>query len=154
MVISFGAPQVWIELSQLLSDPEWDDMLVEFGDFYYLEPEEKLARTNGTINQDQFSWPMFAATMAAYAASRRDNAELAAKTWRILLENRLPGDSEDALRTKQVPELAYVRPIQELPTITTNITSQWSLNAIMCLELIGNELPAELNAEFMNMLNQ
>ncbi len=150
MVISFGAPQVWIELSQLLSDPEWDDMLVEFGEFYYLEPEEKLTRTNGVIDHNKFSWPMFAASMAAYAANRRSNAALAAITWRIMLENRLPGGSEDATRTYQVPEHAYVRPIQELPSITTNVTSQWSLNAIMCLELIGNELPTELNAEYLS----
>ncbi|MBD0378751.1 exo-rhamnogalacturonan lyase family protein [Paenibacillus sedimenti] len=144
MVISFGAPQVWMELSQLLSDPEWDDMLVEFGAFYYLEPEEKLARTDGVIHQKQFSWPMFAASMAAYAANRRGNPELAAETWRIMLESRLPGGSEDATRTYQVPGLAYVRPIQEMPYITTNVASQWSLNAIMCLELIGHELPEEL----------
>lgn len=150
MVISFGAPQVWIELSQLLSDPEWDDMLVEFGEFYYLEPEEKLARTNGVIDHTKFSWPMFAASMAAYAANRRSNAALAAITWQIMLENRLPGGSEDATLTYQVPEHAYVRPIQELPSITTNVTSQWSLNAIMCLELIGNELPTELNAEYLS----
>ncbi|UKS25357.1 hypothetical protein LOZ80_27720 [Paenibacillus sp. HWE-109] len=141
MVVSFGAPQVWIELAHLLSDPEWDDMLVEFGEFYYLEPEERLARTNGILHADKFSWPMFAAGMAAYAANRRGNTELAVKTWRILMENRLPGESEDATRTYPVPELAYVRPIHELPTITTNVTSQWSLNAILCLELIGNELP-------------
>ncbi|MCY9668114.1 hypothetical protein M5X11_24855 [Paenibacillus alginolyticus] len=145
MVIAFGAPQVWMELSQLITDPEWDDMLAEFGEFYYLKPEEKLAWTNGAIHPSKFSWPMMAAGMAAFAANRLHNAELAADIWRIMLENRLPGGSEDSTFTIQVPELEYVRPIQELPHITTNIASQWSLNAILCLELIGQELPAELH---------
>jgi hypothetical protein len=144
MVVAFGAPQVWMELSQLLDDPVWDDMLAEFGEFYYLSPEEKLARANGLLQPGKFTLPMLAAALAAYAANRRGNAALAAETWRILLENRLPGGSEDATRPQPVPELEYVRPIEELPRLSTNNASQWSLNAIIALELIGSELPEQL----------
>lgn len=36
MVVCFGAPQVWLELSLLLEDEEWNRMLAEFGQFYYM----------------------------------------------------------------------------------------------------------------------
>lgn len=41
MIIAFGAPQVWMELAELLDDREWEDMLSEFGEFYTLSDEEK-----------------------------------------------------------------------------------------------------------------
>jgi hypothetical protein len=96
------------------------------------------------LQPGKFALPMLAAALAAYAANRRGNAALAAETWRILLENRLPGGSQDATRPQPVPELEYVRPIVELPGLSTNNASQWSLNAIVALELIGSSLPPQL----------
>jgi hypothetical protein len=39
-----------------------------------------------------------------------------------------------------------VRPLRENTAISTNGVSQWSLNAILCLELIGDALPDEIPA--------
>ena len=56
MVISFGAPQVWLELAQNLEDPEWNQMLGEFGWMYSLSTEEKLQASNGKLSEAHFSW--------------------------------------------------------------------------------------------------
>ena len=36
---------------------------------------------------------------------------------------------------------ATVKPLQEVPFISTNSTAQWCLNAIQLLEMIGDKLP-------------
>jgi hypothetical protein len=36
-----------------------------------------------------------------------------------------------------------VKPLQEVPNISTNSTAQWCLNAIQLLELIGDKMPQQ-----------
>ena len=50
MIIAFGAPQVWMELAELLDDREWEDMLSEFGEFYTLSDEEKRKKSGGALH--------------------------------------------------------------------------------------------------------
>jgi hypothetical protein len=38
-----------MEVSHLLKDTEWEDMMAEFGEFYNLPKEEKILRTSGVI---------------------------------------------------------------------------------------------------------
>ncbi|MFA9557880.1 hypothetical protein ACERII_11290 [Evansella sp. AB-rgal1] len=136
MIISFGAPQVWMELAELIDDEEWKDMLAEFGEFYLLNDEEKKERTFGKITDQLFSWPMFATGMVAYAASRNNDEELAEKVWSILL------DEENVHIPYPFVEQKIInwRTLDEIPTITTNIVSQWCLNTIVALDLIGEHL--------------
>lgn len=35
------------------------------------------------------------------------------------------------------------KPLQEIPRVSTNSTSQWCLNAIEVLEMVGDKIPAE-----------
>lgn len=85
MVIAFGAPQTWIELAQLIEDSVWAEMLTEFGEFYAASDQEKRRRSDGLLNDSQFHWPMFAASMVAFAAWQRKDPKLAAKAWELLL---------------------------------------------------------------------
>ncbi len=71
MIIAFGAPQVWMELAELLDDEVWKEMLAEFGEFYALSDQEKQDRTSGILHNKMFNWPMFSAAMVAYAARRK-----------------------------------------------------------------------------------
>jgi len=145
MVIAFGGPQAWMELAQVLGDSEWEDMLAEFGEFYVQSNEEKLARSNGILHNKLFSLPMLASGMVAYAAARKKDKNLAEKAWNLLLNEEI---SQMVLPIKE-EEVQSWRKITEVPSITTNTTSQWCLNTIVSLELIGEYLP---NEEFKKVL--
>ena len=85
MVISFGAPQVWLELAQVLEDPEWTEMLGEFGWFYSLSPERKAEESNGVLTEPHFAWPMFASTMMAFAGRVRNDQAISQRAWQLCL---------------------------------------------------------------------
>ncbi|WP_202077715.1 hypothetical protein [Caldalkalibacillus salinus] len=144
MIIAFGAPQVWMELDQVLEDDTLSDMLAEFGAFYVLSDEEKRARTQGVLTDDMFSWPMFASGMVAYAAARTEDSTLAETAWSLLLDEQqshmnLPLTTED---------IETYRTFTEIPWISTNAISQWCLNMIVALELIGDKIPEGLLTEW------
>jgi hypothetical protein len=121
-------------------------MLAEFGEFYVLSNEEKLKRSNGVLHDKLFSLPMLASGMVAYAAAKKNDAKLAEKAWNLLLNEEI---SEMVLPIK-VQEISTWREITEIPSITTNTTSQWCLNTIVSLELIGDYLP---NKDFQESIN-
>ncbi|MFC4403459.1 hypothetical protein [Gracilibacillus xinjiangensis] len=138
MVIAFGAPQVWMELAELLDDEEWKEMIAEFGEFYALSDREKRYRSNGILHNKMFNWPMFSAAMVAYAARKKNDQKLAETAWNLLLDPKysytpLPIQSQTVTSWKT---------LNEIPWITTNTISQWSLNVMVCLELL-KDLPPE-----------
>ncbi|KYG26569.1 hypothetical protein [Alkalihalobacillus trypoxylicola] len=138
MVISFGAPQVWMELADVLEDDEWKNMIAEFGEFYTFSDEEKRERTNGELSNQVFHWPMFSSGMVAYAAFVKSDPKLAEIAWKYLLDESITGMSFP-LDKKQQKVQAW-KEIEEIPWISTNVISQWCLNTIVALELIGDEL--------------
>ena len=140
LVICMGAPQVWMEMQQVIKDPEWEEVMIEYGEFYCLDPEEKRNRTAGAISGKGWSFPMFAASMTAYAAANKKDKALAQKVWRTLIENEVDRCVALPMETVPVKETDYIVPLEELPWVSTNSVSQWSLNVIQCLDLIGNYL--------------
>ncbi|MGG4484124.1 hypothetical protein [Paenibacillus illinoisensis] len=143
--ISMGGPQVWMELAQILMDVEWEKMLAEIGDIYHLSWEEKQQILSGTVPERGYAWPLFATGIAAYAAHYYADDRLAKLAWSILLQDEM---GQKKIELKPVSELEGVRIIREIPWISTNIASQWSLNAIMCLEFIGEWLsPKDIEHE-------
>lgn len=139
LAICMGGPQVWMELTLILKDPEWNHMLVEIGEFYNLPREKKMELTNGEISGRGYAWPMFSTGIMAYAAWQKSDKKLAAQAWQILMHDSTMDELEKG--SIKLDDSAYIRPIREIPAISTNGVSQWSLNAILCLELIADELP-------------
>jgi hypothetical protein len=146
LAICMGAPQVWMELAQILKDPEWEEMIAEIGEFYNLSNEEKVQRTHGAIKGEHGSWnhPVFSTGIVAYAAVKQNKPELAELAWRILLEECELGAEPLSQEIRVVHDQEYVKSIQEVPWISTNTVAQWALNTIVCLELIGDALPSDL----------
>jgi len=105
-----------------------------------LPDEEKKKRSNGKLSDKCFSWPMFATGMVAYAAKRNKNPELAEKAWRLLFKE-LNKDTKEMISINTINSW---KNITEDPNVTTNCVSQWSINTIMCLELIGDMIPEKL----------
>lgn len=146
LAICMGGPQVWFELAGMLEDPEWEEMLAEFGVFYNLPDEEKQALTGGAIGSQRlrFEHPVLSVAIAAYGAYYRRSTEVAEKCWSILLGNSFARVNlqEEAVR------VIYVDELLEIDWINTNEASQWSINTIISLELIPAELPGSFH-EFM-----
>ncbi len=138
MVICFGAAEIWMELADLLQDDEWRAMLAEFGEFYSLDPAEKARRSGGGITGRDWSWPMFAGSLMAYAARYRNDPELAARAWRVLLAEESGFGTDESLRVETVATPGVIAKLNEIPGITTNCASMWSLRIIESLELIGD----------------
>ncbi|MGP4042030.1 exo-rhamnogalacturonan lyase family protein [Gracilibacillus sp. D59] len=139
LIMSMGGAQVWMEMAEVLEDSEWNDMLVEFGEFYNLSKEEKSQRTSGEIRGDKpWGTPMLSSTLVAFAAAQRKDAELAKQAWSYLLEDSTHWQIKTPLNIDKTED--YVRPLSEVKSISTNTASQWSLNVIVCLELIDQYL--------------
>jgi hypothetical protein len=140
MMISFGAPQIWMEIADLLEDETWKDIIAEFGEFYMLSNDEMKERTNNYLERKHFGWPMFATGMSAYAANRKKDPQLAEKAWRVLF-NEFNKNNGEVISTNTISSW---KKLIEDPTVTTNCVSQWSINIIMSLELIGDMIPENL----------
>ena len=140
-----GGPQIWMETADMLGDDTLKRMLADLGAFYFLDSEEKARLTEGRIWKRAFSWPMFATGIAAYSAMRYRNEKLAHQTWNILTGALWDADGLEMLRTQQYCVKSDGTPQMEMPGISTNFTSQWCLNTIMCLEFIREYLPKTLN---------
>ncbi|MEK5033813.1 hypothetical protein MKY96_20340 [Paenibacillus sp. FSL R7-0302] len=139
LAICMGGPQVWFELAMMLEDPEWEDMLAEFGVFYNLPEEEQLLRSGGAITGKlRFEHPVLSVAIAAYGAWVKDDRATAERCWSILLENPFGIVNLQA----ELKQVTYTEALNEIDWMNTNEASQWSLNTIIALELIAEALPA------------
>ncbi|MFP4977452.1 hypothetical protein ACE6ED_18755 [Paenibacillus sp. CN-4] len=138
LAICMGGPQVWFELAEMLEDPEWEDMLAEFGVFYNLPEEEKQIWARGAITGKlRFEHPVLSVGIAAYGAWYRKDRATADRCWSILLEN--PYGRTDLQR--EASRVVYMDELDEIDWMNTNEASQWSLNTMIALELIPDRLP-------------
>lgn len=146
--ICMGGPQIWLETADLLKDDTLKTLLTRLGKFYYLPPEEKTRLTHGQIVNRPFSWPMFATAVSAFSAANTHDAELAKKTWAVLMESVPQNAGANAFAPHSyVNGFAADGPYQEIPGISTNWVSQWCLNVLMCLEFIPDAMPQDGFAE-------
>lgn len=138
--ICMGGPQIWLECAQLLEDDTLGQLLERLGVFYLLPPEEKSKLTGGRIQKRSFGWPMLASGTIGYAAKRKEDSALAMQAWQLLfqeIDTKFVTSGFEA----QIYEMGRNGiPLLEIPEITTNRTSQWCLNAIMCLEFLPEAL--------------
>ncbi len=142
MMISFGAPQIWMELAQNIECGSWSKMLADFGYFYSLSETEKRIKSKDQLTEKQFSWPIFATGMMAYGARYYKEGNFAKKIWTILLDKEksgVPLPIEDTIK-----KVENWKDMDEMSWLSTNTASQWSINVMLCLELIGDFLPEEI----------
>ena len=137
LALCMGEPQVYFELEDMLEDPLWHDMLVQYGAFYFLSPEEKERCSNSQVAGKGWGLPMCASAMVAYAAHALEDERLGREVWDCLF-------TELYKTPEPQREVEYVTGIiQEKPGISTNTCAQWCLNVITSLELVGKYLPSE-----------
>lgn len=139
--ICMGAAQTWTELAELLGQENWKEMLAEYGRFYFLSREEQLHQSRGLIGEKQYTLPMLACGIGAYAAKERKDEKLAETVWCFLLKKLLNPMENPSFAEKQLFGEGNREILTERRNISTNDVGQWCLNMMMCLELIPKELP-------------
>lgn len=139
--VCMGAPQVWLEMADLLEDEDFSRMLAELGRFYYLPREKQLEESGGIIKEREFSLPFMCAALGAYGAKYYDSKQLAAKTWQILLQTLIHDENHEGFQTEETQNCGNRDVLTEIPWISTNFAAQWCLNVIMVLEFIREALP-------------
>jgi hypothetical protein len=138
-----GSEQTWLEMTELLDDPDWNKMLADYGWFYTLDNAEQNRITQGRIGERQFSYPFMAAGVVAYAAKYYDDEKLGKKVWDILYSALDTEFKQKLFDAKDVPNAGNCDVLKEIPGISTNSTAQWCLNVIVALEFAGKWLPEE-----------
>lgn len=139
--ICMGAPQVWMEMADLLEDEEWTRMLADYGRFYYISRDLQLEESKGIIGEREFSLPFMAAAMGAFGAWYLKDEDLAKTTWTILLNAMIHDENCEGFHTSVLESTGNQKHLIEIPWISTNFVAQWCLNAIMVLEFIRESLP-------------
>jgi len=79
--------------------------------------------------------------MAAFAAYVKQDAGLAQRAWQDFLGSGSRGGTRQMFLSARIESADVPIAVDEVPGVSTNSTSQWSLNAIELLELVGKYLP-------------
>lgn len=141
LAVCMGGPQTWMELADLLDDEEFKDMLVQYGQFYFLPVEEKRRISNGLINGNGFVYPYMASAICSYAAKQTGDAGLAYQVWQVLVHSLAGKDKKDNFDKTVLKNYFNNESLDEMFWISTNFTAQWCLNVIAALELTKDYLP-------------
>ena len=143
-----GGTHIWLELMDMLdgySDygTRFAKLLAEYGKFYMLSPEEKRKATNGLIDRRPFSFPYFASGLAAFSAVYLKDEELVQKVLQKIFSVLYSSSDYSGFR-KEKYMAADGTEQYEIPWISTNMASQWSLNIILVMEFLKGKFPKSL----------
>ncbi|WPX08329.1 exo-rhamnogalacturonan lyase family protein [Anaerocellum danielii] len=141
-VFCFGNTLVWFEIAKNFEDKELEELCAQQGLFYteFKENKDEILKSWG-VPSFGFKLNMLNIGMAAFAAMKKNIPELKREIWQMFLDyNKNPWlkficDGGINLQLATVPA-----PVVEVPFISTNIASQWSINAMLALEFIGDEM--------------
>ena len=134
-----------MELADVLGDDVFRDMIVQYGKFYFLLPEEKERVTNGLVQGDGFDYPYMASALCAYAAKETEDEELAYKVWQVLIHSLAGKDKKDNFDTSVVKNYFNNESLKEAFWISTNFVAQWCLNVIFALESTKDYIKNSIN---------
>lgn len=101
MVNCFGALPVWLELSIMLEDEEWKEMLADYGEFYLLPLEEKQARRKDIVNNRLYGLQDSVLVASAFAAWFMKDKILAQKVRNML--SKYPDFEENYVNILDIP---------------------------------------------------
>lgn len=131
--VLMGGPEVNFELSDMLQEPAWNKLWQQMCALYGAPKDDVMAAfgrsmTLGTTGNNY-------SRLAAYIAKMTKDPKYAQKAWTEFLNDR------SMFEPVVVDGVNVLKPLQEIPRVSTNSTSQWCLNAIEILEMIGDKIP-------------
>jgi len=140
----FGLVEVCAELVQLLPEvPEFKTAWLDYCRLYNATPEEQAARFGAPLSG--IGLQQGHSRLTAFAAVQTGDAKLAARAWNEFLNPPGPGGRAARNRprneTRHIESPAVLRPVDEAFGVSTNDTAQWSLAAMQCLALVGDQMP-------------
>ncbi len=133
--VLMGGPEVAFELKDLLRDKQFDKLWLQFAKFYGATKNEQLTQFGKTGKLGTLG-PWYA-RLPAYAATVTGEPRYADSAWKAFLSP----ETRAQFTPRKVTGAEVVKPIEEVPGISTNNTAQWCLNAIQLLELVGDKIP-------------
>lgn len=135
--ILMGGPEIVNELKDLLHDKTFDRLWLQFCKFYGASQQEIVKEFGKEGNLGQRA-PDYS-RLPAYVAAATGDTAYASMAWNQFLVPRTATQFDPKL----ISGVDAVKPLLEVPTISTNSTAQWCLNAMQLLSLIGDQLPAQ-----------
>ncbi|MBL7816795.1 MAG: rhamnogalacturonan acetylesterase [Saprospiraceae bacterium] len=138
--VLMGGPEVAFELSRYFKDADWTRLFLQYCELYGASKEETQKAFQQSVQLNEMS-PHFC-RLPAYFAYQTKNTQAAKKSWDIFLSPKYYKNGA-IFGTKEVNPPNNLRFMREIPTVSTNNTAQWCLNAIELLELIGDDMPVE-----------
>jgi hypothetical protein len=135
--ILMGGPEIAYELTELLQDQKWNKLWLQFASLYGAPREEinKAFGRNVSLGQPG---PWYA-RMPAFAAELTKDEKYVQRAWNEFLGERTRRQFD--ARLVKGPDV--LKPLEEVPGISTNNTAQWCLNAIQLLGLVGDKMPEQ-----------
>lgn len=144
----FGLPEVVAELIDLdLGVPGFEQAWLDYCRLYLAAPEQQQAEVGRPLQG--ISLVQAHSRLAAYAAARTGDAELAALAWRkFTLDegdqlNRNALQREQNWRTTRVTGAHVLMPVDEAAFVCTNDAAQFGLAAIQLLALVAHHRSAD-----------
>ena len=138
--VLMGGPEVAFELSRYFKDADWTRLYLQFCKMYGSPKEETEKVFQRDVQLGDLSQHF--TRLPAYYAQQTNDVAAAKKAWDIFLSPKFYRDGT-AFGSKQVQTPTVLRPMREIPNVSTNSTAQWCLNAIELLELIGEYMPKD-----------
>lgn len=131
----FGLVEVCAELIQLLDVPEFRKVWLDYCELYNASDEVQAQRLGRKLSRG----PLVQAhsRLTAYVASQKKDPQLVRRAWTEFRVNpqTMRRVTADAVITLRGPDV--LRPVQEIPRVSTNDSAQWGLAAIECMALLG-----------------
>ncbi len=137
LTVLMGGPEVAFELTELLQNPTWTKLWLQYCELYGTS-SENIEKHLGRKGELGTPGPHFA-RLPAYAADKENDAALAERAWNEFLSPR----TKNQFNPKVVAGVDVLKPLEEVPNVSTNNTAQWCLNAIQLLELVGDQMPVQ-----------
>ncbi|MBT1167151.1 hypothetical protein [Bifidobacterium simiarum] len=148
LAICQGAPEVWIEMKDLVDDPDWPKMVADFGRFYFLPHEQVVEESHGALKDRAYPFPFFASAIGAYAAEYYGDKTIARKVWKYLIHALMDSADHTGFDTVTLHNVGNQAELEEVPWenpwFKTNFVAQWCLNAIVALDFIRDDAPKTL----------
>jgi hypothetical protein len=142
----FGGPELNFEMNPVINDPDWSSAWLQYCELLNAPRAEQEKILGNAVNSGRSA---DFARMAAYAAYTKHDPQLAARAWQQFLHSGNSGGGtpgaevpRDPFDIHKVDGADVPVAIDEIRNASTNATSQWCLNAIELLEMVGSEIPA------------
>jgi hypothetical protein len=135
----FGGPELCFEMKDLIDLPEWNKTWMQYCQYLTAPPDEQTKVLGAPMNSSVGCWY---SRMTAYAAMMNHDPALATRAWHELLHESAKTDPHTDLIVQKVDGPEVPKPLDEIPKLSTNDNSQWCLNAIELLQMIGDNIPA------------